>query len=328
MRLDFNSFYQQLLVGKLGELEADRKKYIRKFWTELLLSLALIVTGIYLIVYQDYSNHKVMWSIWLAFGVALIMFIVMGYSYARFYNPFRQKFKQFIVPEIVKYVDKRLSYSATSSMMDVYHQSGIFTRGYDRYKAEDTIVGTFAETSFAFGEVHTEYKTVTTNSKGQRQEQWHTIFKGIMFVSEFNKNFNGTTYLDADRMEKALGWLGRKFQRWNSERKGELLQMENPAFEKFYAVYSTDEQEARYILSLSMMEKLVKLRNEFQFEIYVAFLNNQLYMALFNNKNTFEPKVFGMIFSEKECLKLVSLLESITGIVEELKLNTRIWTKE
>jgi hypothetical protein len=248
--------------------------------------------------------------------------------YSRFRKELTTKFKQQVVPDLVKYVDQRLFYYPNLPMLDTYYESGIFTKSVDRYRAEDTVKGTFDKTEFAFGEIHTEYKTYYTDKNGNRHESWHTIFKGIIFVSEFQKNFAGETYLDADRLERSLGWLGRKFQRWNPTRKGDLIRMENPAFEKYFATYSDDEQEARYILSSSMMERMVKLRESLGVEVYFAFRNNQLYIAVFNNKDFFEPHVFGQVLREKACIEFVTMLQDMAGIVEDLNLNTRIWTKE
>lgn len=44
----------------------------------------------------------------------------------------------------------------------------------------------------------------------------------------------------------------------------DVVRLEDPEFEKIFVVYSSDEVEARYILSTSFMERLVEFRkNEF-----------------------------------------------------------------
>ncbi len=55
-----------------------------------------------------------------------------------------------------------------------------------------------------------------------------------------------------DFAEKLLGKFGQKFQK--SFTHGKLVKLENPEFEKEFVVYSSGQQEARYILTPVMME--------------------------------------------------------------------------
>ncbi len=49
-------------------------------------------------------------------------------------------------------------------------------------------------TAVEFSQVHAQYKTESsrTDSDGHTEtdEHWHTIFKGIFFIADFNKHFN------------------------------------------------------------------------------------------------------------------------------------------
>ena len=131
-----------------------------------------------------------------------------------------------------------------------------------------------------------------------------------------------------DTMERYLGKLGRKFQQWNPSRPGNLVKLENPEFEKKFAVYSTDEQECRYILTPSMMERLLEMTKRIKFKVAVSFRNNQVYIAVFNNLDLFEPAVFGSLLKEEDYRIIINMMKLMTGIIEDLNLNTRIWTKE
>lgn len=48
-------------------------------------------------------------------------------------------------------------------------------------------------TSIEFSQVHAEYKTETTHRDDDghetTDEHWHTIFQGIFFIADFNKDF-------------------------------------------------------------------------------------------------------------------------------------------
>lgn len=326
MEINFAQLQSEMITGDLGALEAERKEFTAKFWKRFFISLALFI-GIPLIIFIIVPH--LLAAVWITAGSILVFSaIFLGVSYSHFYKHFKTQFKGKVIPAVVRFVDERLEYHPHRGLMREYSESRIFTQRVDRYKAEDTISGKFGSTDFTFGEVHTEYKTVTTDKNGRRQEHWHTIFKGMFFVSDFHKNFHGETMIDVDTMERYLGKLGRKFQQWNSSRPGNLVKLENPEFEKKFAIYSTDEQECRYILTPSMMERLLEMSRRINFKVAISFRNNQVYIAVFNNMDLFEPSVFGSLLKEEDYKIIITMLKSMTDIIEDLNLNTRIWTKK
>lgn len=326
MEINFAELQANMVSGDLSALEAERKAFTGKFWKRFFICLVLFI-GIPLAIFI--VKPDMMAAVLIAAGSILVFSaIFLGISYSRFHKYFKAEFKGKVIPAVVKFVDERLDYHPHRGLMTEYAESRIFTQRVDRHKAEDTISGKFDATDFSFGEIHTEYKTVTTNGKGQRQEHWHTIFKGMLFVSDFHKNFHGETMIDVDTMERFLGKLGRKFQQWNPSRPGNLVKLENPEFEKKFAVYSTDEQECRYILTPSMMERLLEMSKRINFKVAISFRNNKVYIAVFNNMDLFEPSVFGSLLKEEDYRIIITMMKLMTGIIEDLNLNTRIWTKE
>lgn len=324
--IDFAQLQADLIAGDLGVLERERKAYVKRFWTGFVVCFGLIAVDLALWLTIG-SNNPVPFAV--AGGLVLLTgLIIMVYKHQKFYKNFKAQFKGKVIPAVVKFVDERLAYEPHRGLMREYEESRIFNQRIDRYRAEDTISGKFELTDFAFGEIHTEYKTVSTDSKGNRQEHWHTIFKGMFFVSDFHKNFQGETMIDVDTMERYLGKLGRKLQQWNPNRPGNLVKLENPEFEKKFAVYSTDEQECRYILTPSMMERLLEMTRRLDFKVAISFRNNQVYIAVFNHMDLFEPAIFGSLLKEEDYRMLINTMKLMTGIIEDLNLNTRIWTKE
>ena len=203
--------------------------------------------------------------------------------------------------------------------------SQIFLTHPDRYKCEDYVSGKIGETFIEFSEVHSEYKTETTDSKGNHHTEWHNIFMGLFFVAEFNKNFSGTTVVLPDLAEKTFGFLGKIFQSWNLTRKGQLIKLEDPEFEKLFVVYGDDQITARYILTPGLMQRLVEFRNRFNNTVYLSFKDSKVYVAVSINRNLFEPR----IFRSNEDFALIKdyfdNLDLAGRIIEELNLNTRIW---
>jgi hypothetical protein len=203
--------------------------------------------------------------------------------------------------------------------------SQIFLTHPDRYKCEDYVSGKIGETFIEFSEVHSEYKTETTDSKGNHHTQWHTIFMGLFFIADFNKNFSGTTVVLPDLAEKTFGFLGKIFQSWNLTRKGQLIKLEDPEFEKLFVVYGDNQITARYILTPGLMQRLVEFRNRLKNTVYLSFKDSKVYLSISINRNLFEPR----IFKSNEDFTLIKdyfdNLHLAGRIIEELNLNTRIW---
>ena len=188
------------------------------------------------------------------------------------------------------------------------------------------VVGKLGATSLKFSELHAEYKQVTYDSKGNRRETWVTIFKGLLFIADFNKNFHGKTVVLPDTLQW-LGGLGTWFQRMNWSA-GDLVKLENVTFEKYFAVYSNDQTEARYILSTTLMERIVKFREQFGKGLYMSFVNSNVNVALPITANLFEPKVFSSALKTDYLQQYFTYLSLVASIVDELNLNVRIWTKQ
>lgn len=155
--------------------------------------------------------------------------------------------------------------------------------GWDREKFEDRLAGSRNDTPFEFFEAHLEEKRTTTDGKGRTRTTWVTVFRGQCLVVKFHKKFSGVTkvYRDAGALNffKKLSQMG----------KGERVKLEDPVFEKAFEVYSTDQVEARYILTPDFMERLLGLERTFQGrQVRCAFANEAMYLVC-EGKNLLEP---------------------------------------
>jgi Protein of unknown function (DUF3137). len=103
--------------------------------------------------------------------------------------------------------------------------------------------------------------------------------------------------------------------------------MDDPAFEKEFVVYASDQIEARYILSHTLMEKILQLRNKSGHNVYLSFKENRLYIAIYYGKDLFEPTLFSSLLDYKVAMEYIKTLSMTLGLVEELKLNQKLWSK-
>lgn len=319
---EFKSFYDTALVPSLQQLEADRKKLVRNLFLFVLLPMAGAAGGLLLVKHLEIPVYAILVVVGGIIGAGLFF----AFNFKKM-NVLKKRFKSEVIAHIVKSVDESLFYAPESCIsQSEYHHSKIFLTGVDRYSGDDLVSGTLGKTSIRFSEIHSEYKTETTNSKGRKQTHWHTIFRGIFFIGDFNKHFNGETIVLPDTAESLFGNLGSMFQKMNLLR-DQLVKLEDPEFEKLFCVYSNDQVEARYILSPKLMERIVDLRKKSGRKIHLSFVSSKVFIAISVGKNLFEPPFFSSMLNFRLMEEFFGYLCFSVNIVEELDLNTRIWTK-
>lgn len=312
--------YQNQLQPKLQELDASR----REIMIRNIVSFAMIVISIFvgLTLLQFSMIMAIMWGL-LSIGLSVYSLVLIG----RKYDQYRASFKQEVVNTIVHAIDPSWSYTPEGAISEAeYYSSKLFPKKYDRYQGDDLISGVIEKTDFRCSELHTEYKTHTTDQKGNSQTQWKTIFQGLFFHADFHKNFSGETFISPDYTKGFLGAIHQKFNKRRGNAK--LVRLENEEFERYFAVHGTDQIEARYIMTPAMMEAFVRLKEKIGQKFYVSFVGNRVYCAFSFSKELFEPTIFKSIVKFADVESIYQLFKINQLIIHELNLNTRIWTKE
>lgn len=304
---DFQSFYQTSLQPNLAELETNRKAIASKIKLYGLIGIGI---GVAFMAFKISA-----WPLILA-GVGIFFF----YQYHA--KNYRHSYKTKIVASIAQAQGLNYNHLACISRGD-YDQSKIFTTRPDRYWGDDLLTGTVGKTGIRFSELHTQYKS------GGKDKSYHTIFRGIFFIADFNKHFIGETFVLPDVSESVFGnTLGGFFQKMNMMRP-QLIKLEDVEFEKNFAIYGTDQVEARYILSPALMQRILNLKRKFNTQVALSFIGSHVYIAITINKNLFEaPWLFSPADNYKHLEEFHTYLTRFVEIVEILDLNTRIWTKE
>jgi hypothetical protein len=146
------------------------------------------------------------------------------------------------------------------------------------------------------------------------------IFKGLFFVADFNKHFRGKTFVLSND-------AGAKLQALHKA-KGQSVQLEDPDFKKLFVAYSNDQVEARYILSTTLMERLVNFRRKAKRKIQISFVDSLIYVAIAYDEDLFEPKLFTSMLDLRPLQEYFEIMQLMLGIVDDLNLNQRIWTKQ
>jgi hypothetical protein len=190
---------------------------------------------------------------------------------------------------------------------------------------------------------------------------FHKEFAGFTIVRPRRPRVLGTYASRASLAEKMSAGLAFTEHlmgtRWSpgASRYGALQEvaLEDPTFAEHFDVYATDQVETRYILSPAMMERLLAFRQEairareeliarlaarrkfFQVVdekdmesgmFYVSFARSNVYIAKHHFRDLFEMDPERPLTTASIEMYAAELRFAF-GIVEDLNLNTRIWSK-
>ena len=310
----FKEFYDTKLLPDLKSLDKERKKVDSRVLIIGLIALVLVIS-IGRIFHGSGTGY---------FQILIVVIVFIAISVAS--KKYRQNFKNKIIQKITAFVDENLVYSPEGYVSsEEFTNSGIFQKYCNRYNGEDHFKGKLGKTAIEFSEIVGKHVT-SSGSGSNRKEHQSIVFKGVFFVADFNKDFHGHTIVLPDTAEKMLGSFGQSLQSMSS--RGELVKLEDPEFEKEFCVYSDDQVEARYILSSSLMKRIVDFKKKWNTKVYLSFRDSKVYIAIKTNKDLFETRLFKSIVDYDFMEENMRYIILLTEIVEDLNLNTRIWTKK
>ncbi|MEZ4989267.1 MAG: DUF3137 domain-containing protein [Saprospiraceae bacterium] len=149
---------------------------------------------------------------------------------------------------------------------------------------------------------------------------WHLLSTGGALV------FIAITLVFPDFAQQTFGmWLGKKMQA-KGHNGLELVYLEDQQFEKDYVVYSTDQIEARYILTPAMVEGLVALNQKYYRRLSFSFTQGVVCIAI-ADLPAFEAFLNSPISAEDLLDDFNRPIDMVKDIIDTLRLNTRIWGK-
>lgn len=207
-------------------------------------------------------------------------------------------------------------------------RSRIFTYSCDQYEGEDHFRGKIGRTEIEFSEITAKY--LSSSGPGSKQkDDYVTYFKGLFIIADFNKNFRTHTIVLPDRAEKLFGKFGQTLQSLSGGR-GHLVMLEDPRFGKEFCVYSEDQVEARYILTPSLMERILEFKTKWNKDVHMSFLDSKVCIAISMYKNLFELRPLRPAADYSFLEESLRFLTLLTEVVDDLNLNDHagIWTKE
>lgn len=242
---------------------------------------------------------------------------------------YENEFKRAFIAEITRQLHPELIYSPETNInQSILYDLGLIEKVPNYGTPEDQLKGMIGKTEVFLCEMNAVLRT--KRGRKSRGYKHTTLFHGLYLQADFNKHFQGETYILPDNWEKSLGWIATKIKKVQKS-KGQLVNLENLDFERLFAVYSSDEIEARYILSPKLMERMVTMhqwlnkQSNRSVKMMIRFKDGSMHLAVDWDQDFFEVSFDKS--AQETADKIKTELNFCVDIVENLDLNTRIWSK-
>ena len=256
-------------------------------------------------------------------AIAMVVLVISlligcGITISNYYTKQISQYKGVVMPMLVNAACEKAKFNQHGEISyDVYRSSSLFSWYSSTYlRQEDYVQGIVDRTDFEFCEATLGHVEVTRDKNGKEHRRDVTDFKGLVFTADFNKSFNTHTILCPNYRMTIM----------------HRIKMESVDFNKQFHTYCEDEQEARYILTPALQERILNLQHKLDSSLGIgclmfSFYRNRLAIFAPTYKNHFEPPMFSRIKIET-VKKDYDCIQAMVDIIENLNLNTRIWTKQ
>lgn len=194
---------------------------------------------------------------------------------------------------------------AVSPHLDRFRDLGLLTSKFDFERIADRVRGEIRGTRFESFHLGLEWRQ--ERGKGASKPS----FEGRIIIAEFERPSLGKTVVLRDK-----GAFNPKV-RGDMKRVG----LVDPVFEKIFEAYSTDQVEARYLLTPDFMQCLVDLENIVEgVNIRFGFANKNLLIAI-ETENKFD--VGDMTKSVTETARTQKILDEIGAVYDVVDIVSR-----
>lgn len=296
-----------------GDLQTQLEAYDRKRRNTFLAAGLLLVAGLT-------AAFIVRGETGMLIAVCAIVIAIVTATHGN--SSWKNFYHDTLIPLLLARVAPTLKYQYHSGMPRNRFEKLQLYSSFDRYKTWGRISGVLGKTRLEISGVHAEKRY-----RSKKQTSYSTVFRGVIFSADCNKNFSSRTLVLPDFAEKCFGKLVGNFLQKMNFTEGSLVKLENVEFEKEFSVYGGDQIESRYLLTPDMMERLLKIKAMANNQLRLVFQDGNVTVAM-ENFSWMSPAYCGKVASIKFLEQTLQGICRMTGLVEALDLNTRIWSKQ
>ncbi len=294
----FNDFYKKNFENSLNYLERKRKNRLRDV---TLLGILVALLFFIWILFAPYIDNEDLRNI-----VLVVPLLVTILTIIIIINKYNVEVKKTIFNKLLSFIGnfKYVDSTQYSTNDRAYIESLNLFDKFNIYRKDDRFKGEYNNLSVDIMEIYLAKQT-----RYGKKRHVRTIFKGIFIVVPCLKKYESSTIIKANSIK-----IGNNKNR---------IKLEDPEFEKIYDVYSDDQIEARYLITPSLMERLVQLNNKGK-KIILSFENGNINIGIPSNENWFEFPIYKTLYDEKQYKTIIKQFIVILSIIDSLKLYQNI----
>ncbi|WP_075602577.1 DUF3137 domain-containing protein [Saccharicrinis aurantiacus] len=298
---DFDTFFAKI-YPVLEEVEIVRKKWLNemqilfKWFVAFLVSVPIF----YLLIPIEFT---------------ILQLVITALTFYGLINGKRQKafkeltpiFKNKVITELLLYFYEDVRYLPRQRMSPVVLTNSLLLGGKVKRTTGDDY------TECRIGNTHIHFSEV------QAWGIYDIFFTGIFIAVRFNKTFTSKTVI----MPRSNVSLYTKVKIGIHNEMN--IKLEDIEFRKEFTVVGEDQVESRYKLTPSLMHRMLEYKKKVNKKVAFSLIDNWLYVAIPNNVNLFEVNLLKPITSKEFMKTHFDYFELLTGLVNDLDLNTKIW---
>ncbi len=306
----FSKHYDEKIKPILQEVEEERlvqyKVYKKRQAIAVPVIVVIIVLSIFLMVGLGSGSMDLGWVVFVICGA-----IWMGWVRAPL-RKYKTEVKSKFMPVVCSFFGD-LTYSVKGFVDRPWWLSLDIIPRYNKIETEDFIDGMYKKFKIHMNEMILK----RTTGYGKRRRTV-TVFKGLVIVIGFPKSFKGKTVLKRDK--------GR-FANWiDAISDLERIELEDPEFESIFEVYSSDQVEARFLLTTAFMERLLSLAGlrtggKAKPSVQCEFYKSELVIMIPSTKDLFEPQSIDKSALDHDDIHMfLQQMDEVFQLIDVLKL--------
>lgn len=350
----FRVFYEEKLRGDYAELEEKRRPYLKSFKTRAGIAVLLVCVCTMVIAVSTQVQHFLDENDWLSDVSVFLLTVWAAYVWAPV-SDYKKATKQLVMDKILSFWGN-LRYCAEENAAhsaQVLKQSCLFS-DFNQQTVDDCFEGEYNGVNISVSEQELRHQRYVGDKKHDDR-----VFKGILISFALPKSFNGQTIVHAKKWGGKLVWLvlavflcivGGAYALGILEKRDAVVfavafgiimlvsavfvfklfgwrrqmmqqvELEDVVFGKNWDVETTDQIEARYVLSPAFMERMLEVKKCFKGrEIEFSFWDNKLLIAVHTGKDMFETtSLFESALNYRKVREVVTQFYSVFSVVDLL----------
>lgn len=283
--VDFEKYYQSEYKNEISSYYENLKD--KKKFNIILSSVFAIVISIVSVLAIDVLNLKELLNNKFSIVVSIYFIILLLGTIFAIYNSLKRemlKINEDIIKDILAFISDNPQNEVTFEpklmlSKDALDKMELFNLDVVKYTGKNYIKVKYNNNMMVFSDMNTYVYDITEIKKeiyknGKKyirtikRKKKRIIYDGMYIGATLNKKNTNHIYLipnnlnDRVLQSKIMSYI--KFH-------GVPVMLENLDFSKKYKVFCDDEVQARYILSLSLMERINDIDKEFKGKKYIVF---------------------------------------------------------